>query len=146
MTALVPYATVPAAIDAVPHAGAHPPAAVGVLARFPAAGLGLLLVGGLLFATLALNVRTNGPLLAWDQPIDQALHARATHDFFVTFDLMRFSGALGREIALGLTILLGAIWLLKRHWQALSMLLIGVIGGNIWFEVLSGFFGRHRPV
>ena len=88
----------------------------------------------------------NGPLLAWDIPIDQALHARATHDFWLTFDAMRFSGTLGRESALGITALLGLVWLWQRHWHRLSLLLIGVIGGNLWFEVLSGFFGRHRPV
>jgi undecaprenyl-diphosphatase len=106
----------------------------------------LLLLGGLLFGVLAVNVRTNGPLVAWDVPISQALHVRATHDFWLNFDTMRFSGTLGRETAAGITVLLGLYWLWKRHWHALSMLLIGVIGGNIWFEVLSGFFGRHRPV
>ena len=146
MTATVPDTTIPAAIEAAPHGRARQPSPAGLLARFPAVGLGLLLLGGLLFAALAVNVRTNGPLLAWDLPIDQALHARATHDLWLNFDLMRFSGTLGRETAVGITILLGLIWLWKRHWQALSMLLIGVIGGNIWFEVLSGFFGRHRPV
>ena len=144
MTAKVPDATTAAAIEAVPQASQ--PVPVGFLARFPAVGVGLFLLGGLLFAMLAVNVRTNGPLLAWDLPIDQALHAHATHDFWLSFDVMRFSGTLGRETALVITVGLGLIWVWKRHWQALSMLLIGVIGGNIWFEVLSGFFGRHRPV
>jgi membrane-associated phospholipid phosphatase len=143
MTAALPDTTTPAAIEAV---RASQPAPAGLLARFPAVGLGLLLLGGLLFGLLAVNVRSNGPLLAWDLPIDTALHARATHDIWLNFDLMRFSGTLGRETAVGLTVVLGLVWLWKRHWQALSMLLIGVIGGNIWFEVLSGFFGRHRPV
>jgi len=146
MTATVPDTTTSATTEAVPHGRVSQPAPVGLLARFPAVGVGLLLLGGVLFGLLAVNVRTNGPLLAWDLPIDTTLHARATHDFWLTFDLMRFSGTLGRETALIITILLGLIWLWKRHWQAFSMLLIGVIGGNIWFEVLSGFFGRHRPV
>lgn len=127
-------------------ATAGTPAPVGLLGRFPAIGLGLGLLGGLLFAALAVSVRTNGPLLAWDLPIDQALHARATHDFFVTFDLMRFNGFVGHELATAIVILLALIWLWKRNWSSLGMALIGVIGGNIWFEVLSGFFQRHRPV
>jgi membrane-associated phospholipid phosphatase len=148
MTATVPdtTATPSSSLDAAPHARSTQPAQPGFLARFPAAGLGLLLVGGLLFGILAVNVRTNGPLLAWDLPIDQALHAYATHGTWLDFDVMRFSGTLGRETAVGITVLLGLYWLWKRHWHAFSMLLIGVIGGNIWFEVLSGFFGRHRPV
>jgi membrane-associated phospholipid phosphatase len=146
MTTTTPNATTPSSLNAVPHGRLAQPAPEGFLARFPALGLGLLLLGGLVFGLLALNVRTNGPLLAWDVPIDQALHARATHDFWLDFDAMRFSGTLGRETALGITALLALVWLWKRRWHAISMLLVGVIGGNIWFEVLSGFFGRHRPV
>ena len=116
------------------------------MARHPAIGLALLLLGGLTFGLLAVNVRTNGPLLARDVPIDQAMHVRATHDFWLSFDAMRFSGTLGRETACAITVLLGLYWLWKRHWHPFSMLLMGVIGGNIWFEVLSNLFGRHRPI
>jgi undecaprenyl-diphosphatase len=118
----------------------------GLLARRPALGLALFLLGGLIFTILAVSVRTNGPLLTWDLPIDQALHVFATHDSRLGFEAMRFSGTLGRETALAVTVLLGLYWLWKRHWYALSMLVIGVFGGNIWFEVLSTFLGRHRPV
>ena len=104
------------------------------------------MLGALIFGLLAVNVRTNGPLLGWDMPIDQALHAFATHNSWLGFDAMRFSGTLGRETALGITVLLVLVFLWKRHWRELSMLLIGVLGGNGWFEVLSHFFGRHRPV
>jgi len=122
------------------------PSPEGFLALCPALGLGLFLLGGLIFGILAYNVRTNGPLLAWDIPIDQSLHIYATHDSWLGFDAMRFSGSLGREIAGAVTVLLGLYWLWKRHWRALSMLLIGVAGGGIWFERLSNMFGRHRPV
>ncbi len=122
------------------------PSPEGFLAHHPALGLGLFLLGGLIFGILADNVRTNGPLLAWDIPIDQVLHMRAIHDSRLGFDAMRFSGSLGREIAAAVTVLLGLYWLWKRHWYAISMLLIGVAGGGIWFERLSNMFGRHRPV
>lgn len=118
----------------------------GWLARHPRLGLIALLLGSLTFAVLAVNVQTNGPLLAWDQPIDTALHVRATHDFWLAFDAMRFSGTLGRETALLITILLGLYWFWKRYWHTLAMLVIGVTGGNVWFEVLSHLFNRHRPV
>jgi len=71
---------------------------------------------------------------------------RATHASWLTFNAMRFSGTLGRETAAVVTVLMGLYWLWKRHWHELSMLVIGVLGGNIWFEVLSNLFGRHRPV
>jgi undecaprenyl-diphosphatase len=105
-----------------------------------------MLLGGLLFSVLAVNVRTGGPVLAWDLPIIQALHAYAIHDSRLGFDAMRFSGTLGRETAAVITVLLILFWLWKRHWHELSMLLVGVIGGNIWFEILSNLFARHRPV
>jgi undecaprenyl-diphosphatase len=116
------------------------------LARYPAAGIALLVIGALLFGLLAVNVRTNGPLLAWDLPISRALHTYATHDSRLGFDAMRFTGTLGRETAAVITVVLLLYWLWKRHWHELSMLVLGVIGGNIWFEVLSNFFARHRPV
>ena len=122
------------------------PSPEGILARHPALGLGLLLLGGLIFGILAISVRTNGPLLAWDMPIDQALHVHAIHDSWLGFDAMIFSGTLGRETALVITILLALYWLWKRHWHEISMLVIGVIGGNVWFEVLSNLFARHRPI
>jgi membrane-associated phospholipid phosphatase len=131
-----------------PGAAAHEVGAAqeGFLARLPALGLELLLLGSLLFAILAVNVRTNGPLLAWDEPIIQALHRYATQDSWIGRGVMRFSATLGRETAVGITGLLVLYWLWKRRWHLLSLLLLGVIGGNIWFEVLSQFFGRHRPV
>src|SRR5690349_15265135 len=99
MTATSPVIAAPGALGAPPHASSSQPVPEGWLARFPGLGLGLLLAGGLLFGLLAINLRTNGPLLAWDMPIDQALHTRATHDFWLTFDAMRFSSTLGRETA-----------------------------------------------
>jgi membrane-associated phospholipid phosphatase len=146
MTAIAPNAAAPASLSATQPARSTQPVPDGLLARFPALGLLLLLLGGLLFGLLAVNVRTNGPLLAWDVPIDQAFHVRAMHGSWPAFDAMRFSGALGREMALVITVLLGLVWLWKRHWRALSMLLIGVTGGGVWFQVLSGFFMRPRPV
>src|SRR5579859_2127879 len=146
MTVSSDIVVAPDALSTAPHDHLIQPAPPGLLARFPALGLGLLLLGGLMFSILAVSVRTNGPLLAWDVPIDQALHARATHDFWLTFAAMRFCSTLGRETAVGIAALLALVWLWKRYWLGLSMLLIGVIGGNVWFEALSGFFGRHRPI
>lgn len=144
MATTIPSAAAPANVQPDQHASQSEP--VRLLARFPVVGLVLFLLGGLLFGLLAVNVRTNGPLLAWDLPIDQALHARATQDNLLDFYAMRFSGTLGRETALGITILLGLYWFWKRFWRKFSLLVVGVFGGNIWFEVLSHLFARHRPV
>ena len=118
----------------------------GFLARRPAVGLGLLLLGGLVFAILAFNVRTNGPLLAWDLPIDQAMHARATQDSWIGLDAMLIAGGLGQQTAVVIMILLALYWVWQRHWYEIGMLLVGVAGGTVWFEILSNLIGRHRPV
>jgi hypothetical protein len=53
MTTTLSNATTPGALDAVPHGRSTRPAPEGFLARLPAIGLGLLLLGGLLFGALA---------------------------------------------------------------------------------------------
>lgn len=115
-------------------------------AHIPAVGALCVVLGAVLFGVLAFSVVTNGPLLAWDQPIIQALHFRATHDFWVDFDLMTFVGTFGRETAVIFTVILGLVWFFMRKWREFSMLIVGVVGGNIWFEVISNWVGRHRPV
>lgn len=116
------------------------------LDRLPLAGVLCIVLGGLAFGLLAFSVVTHGPLLAWDKPLSDAAHFRATHDFWVDFDAMTFVGTFGRETAVIITVLLALIWLVRRKWLQLSMLLLGVVGGNIWFELLSNWIGRHRPV
>src|SRR5947209_950544 len=117
-----------------------------LFARAPWLGLGLAAVGGLVFWVLAYNVRTNGPLLAWDEPICRALHKRAIRHSRFAFAVIRFSAWLGREYATVITAVLAVVWLYQRSWRRLTLLLVGVIGGNTWFVVLSRFFGRKRPV
>ena len=129
------------ALGTVANRGSRP-----ILARVPLMGLGLAIAGGLIFAVLAYNVRTYGPLLAWDLPIIQALHQRAVHGSPLILTLMKICGALGRETAAIITVLLAGYWLVKRRWRELTLLLAGVAGGEIWFEILSRLFGRHRPV
>ena len=58
MTATVPNAATPGSLNAMPHGRSTQPAPEGFLARLPVFGLGLLLLGGLLFSVLAVNVRT----------------------------------------------------------------------------------------
>src|SRR5262249_7017588 len=117
-----------------------------LLAREPWIGYGLAALGALVFAVLAFNVATNGPLLAWDMPIDRALHQWVVQQPPFLLTLLKIAGALGRETAIIVTALVGLYFLLKRQWRPLTLLLTGTIGGEIWFEVLSRLFDRHRPV
>lgn len=118
----------------------------GYLARHPGVGLVAFLLGMLVFSILAFNVVTNGPLLAWDKPVDLALYQRASHDPSISQEAMRFSGNLGTYYATGIGLLMAIILIFKKRWYALSMLVLGVMGGAGWFYVLSRAFGRPRPV
>ncbi len=116
-----------------------------LLWRYPVIGLALLVSGGVVFALLALNVLTNGPLVGWDQGVVQSLHTSATHDSAFMVGVMRFLGQLGHTYAIYLSIGLLVVTLLLRRWAAFLMALIGVIGGNVWFQVLTGLVARPRP-
>jgi undecaprenyl-diphosphatase len=116
------------------------------LARHPGWGVVVMLAGAVTFVALAFNVRTNGPLTAWDKPMAEALHDRAIHGSELTRKAAIFTGTFGKESAGIIVAVFGLYWLLRRRWRPLSMLVLGVLGGNTWFEVLSRFFQRHRPV
>ncbi len=118
----------------------------GALARHPAVGLGLALVGALLFGVIAVNIKTGGPLTAWDVALAQALYARAIHDPWFVVQAMRTTASLGREVIILLFVVLALYWLSQRYWRELAMLLIGSGGSEGWFEALSRLFNRHRPV
>ena len=116
------------------------------LARKPGWGIAAMLVGAVMFTLIALNVRSNGPLLAWDVPVAEALHRRATQDSDILRKAAIFMSTWGRETAAIIVAVLAVYFLWRRRWRLLSLLVIGVLGGNTWFEVLSRLFARHRPV
>ncbi len=116
------------------------------LARHPGWGVAVMVAGVVTFLALAFNVRANGPLTALDVPVADTLHGRATHGSDLVRKAAIFTGTFGKESAGIIVAVFGLYWLLRRRWRPLSMLVVGVLGGNVWFEVLSGFFERHRPV
>ena len=116
------------------------------LARHSLLGFALAGLGGLAFAGVALILRRNGRLVKWDAAASQAVHTRAVRQSLVVLTLVKICAALGREGALLLTLLLGGYWLRRRRWRQFVMLVVGVIGGNTWFLVLSRAFKRPRPI
>jgi hypothetical protein len=116
------------------------------LARHPRWGVVVMLAGAVAFIALAFNVRTDGPLTAWDKPVAEALHERAINGSELARKAAIFTGTFGKESAGIILAVLIVYCLLRRQWRPLSMLVLGVLGGNTWFEVLSRFFQRHRPV
>src|SRR6185369_2527488 len=116
------------------------------LARHPRWGVAVMLAGAVAFVALAFNVRTDGPLTAWDVPVADSLHQRAVNGPELARKAAIFTGTFGKETAGIILAILIVYCLLRRQWRPLSMLVFGVLGGNTWFEVLSRFFQRHRPV
>ncbi len=116
------------------------------LARHPVWGVAMLIVGAVTFVALGFNVRTNGPLTAWDLPVANDLHDRAVNGSELGRKAAVFAGTFGKESAGIILAVVGVYCLWRRQWRPLIMLVIGVLGGNTWFEVLSGFFMRQRPV
>jgi membrane-associated phospholipid phosphatase len=116
------------------------------LARHPAWGVAIMLAGAVTFLALAFNVRTNGPLTSADVPVAESLHVRAVNGSELGRKAAVFIGTFGKESAGIILAVVGVYCLLRRQWRPLSMLVFGVLGGNTWFEVLSRFFQRQRPV
>ena len=117
-----------------------------LLARRPWVGILVMLVGIAIFALLAFNVVTNGPLIQQDQPIAQALHYQARHGSWVILGIMWFFSATGMEGIMMFILVLAVIWIWQRRWRELTLLIYGVGGGEMLFQTLGHIFNRHRPV
>lgn len=118
----------------------------GYLARWPVIGLLLFIIGSSLFGAFAYSLQANGPLIRADLPVANGLHTIALSSPSIVLPLMIFGSFLGREMVVLTGLALGMYFFYKRFWPELAMVLIGLIGGEILFEVLSRYFNRHRPV
>jgi membrane-associated phospholipid phosphatase len=125
---------------ACPRAATRP-----LFVRRPGLGLVLAAAGGVVFTVLALNLRRTNRLNTWEEAACQSLHRRAVLHRPQMLLAMQLIAALGREIITLITLPLGVYWLVKRRWRLLSLLWLGVLGGNVWFVVLTRRFNRLRP-
>ncbi len=117
-----------------------------LLARHPWVGVLVSLIGIALFALLAFNVQTNGPLVQLDSPLAQALHNQARHGSWVVLAIMWFFSATGREGIMLFMIILSIAWIIQKRWRELTMLIYGVGGAEGLFQTLGHVVNRHRPV
>ena len=127
-------------IDVLP--GLHTP---GLLARRPVIGWIMFIFGSLAFAGLTINLLAQGPLLAWDRMLADTLPAIGLKSPVIVKDLMIAGFHIGREVIIGLGILLGFFFIYKRYWQELTMVTIGLIGAELLFLSLSTLLARQRP-
>ncbi|HLO14355.1 MAG TPA: phosphatase PAP2 family protein [Anaerolineales bacterium] len=117
----------------------------GWLARLPAIGLIMFLVGSLAFGALAYNEWTHGPLLRWDVPLTNELHSEAVKTPKSIIEFLIFGFFVGKELVQVLTVILILYFLHKRFWRELAMLVVGVGGGAVIWYFLMWIFHRPRP-
>ena len=130
-------------LDRHPHTHLHTP---GLLARWPLIGVMLVLLGGLLFGALALNLETHGPLLPVDVRVANDLHAIALQSSPAMRGVMIFGFYLGEQVIVVIGVILALYFLYKRFWPGLAMVVIAwAAEGAIWL-VLSQYYHRARPV
>ncbi|HKW13367.1 MAG TPA: phosphatase PAP2 family protein [Candidatus Krumholzibacteria bacterium] len=115
-------------------------------AQYPLIGLTMLLIGGLLFGVLAYNLVHHGPLLAWDVPLANRLHATALASPRWVDDIMIAGFYVGDQLLILIGAVLGIYFLHKRYWRELVMLCNCFGVSAILFWTLSYAFHRARPV
>lgn len=117
-----------------------------LLSRAPAIGLALIILGSLLFATMAVELRVNGPIIQIDQQISQVTHREAEHTSIPLVNFIYLSSFwIGREVVMIIGAGLALFWAYKRYWRGFWMVLIGLGGGSLWWFFLVHLFNRHRP-
>lgn len=115
-------------------------------AKYPLIGLAMFNIGCLVFGILAYNLVTHGPLLAWDVPLANGLHATALESPRWVNNIMIAGFYIGDQLVVLIGVVLGIYFLCKRYWRELVMLVNGFGVSAIIFWLLSHTFNRSRPV
>lgn len=118
----------------------------GTFARHPLIGVSMLIAGSLVFGLLAYNLVTNGPLLAWDVPLANSLHATALNSPRWVNGIMIAGYYVGDQLVAAIGVVLGIYFLRRRYWRELTMLANGFGVSALIFLLLSHIFNRPRPV
>ncbi|HLO15957.1 MAG TPA: phosphatase PAP2 family protein [Anaerolineales bacterium] len=118
----------------------------GWFARWPMIGLGMILIGGLVFGFFAYDVQTHGPFFQRDAPLSKTLYSEARNAPARITELLIFGFFVGKELVQVITVILALYFLHKRFWPELAMLIIGLGGGALIWYFLIGVFNRPRPI
>jgi undecaprenyl-diphosphatase len=116
-----------------------------LLARLPIIGLVMFIFGVLAFGALTYNLYAHGPLLQWDRALANTLPAIGLKSPAFVKYIMIAGFYIGKEVVLGISVLLSLYFLYKKYWRELSMWSIGWTGSVLLFHFISTFIGRVRP-
>lgn len=114
----------------------------GYLGLHLTVGLMVIIFGTWLFSGIADQVVENDPIVQVDLALSRWLHAQANPPFTQAMLLASYAGY---ELVILLSVALGVLWLARRRWYELSLLVLAVGGGGLLNLLLKGFFGRERP-
>ncbi|MGE5377573.1 MAG: phosphatase PAP2 family protein [Bacteroidota bacterium] len=118
----------------------------GLFAKWPVIGIGMLLLGVLVFGALTYNVeQAHDSLLQWDMAATRTLHADLANIPSSLLEYVIFSFFLGKEIVIAIALILAIYFVYKRSWRELAMLVIGLGGGALLWYFLSHSLDRPRP-
>jgi membrane-associated phospholipid phosphatase len=116
-----------------------------LFARKPFIGWILFFVGGVIFALLAINLKTNGPLLNTDTSLTNAFHTTALRISKGMLAFVESGWYLGNEGVMLLGGAMGLYFLFRRYWKEFWMTVAGGVGSPLIFLAVSHIFNRHRP-
>ncbi len=119
--------------------------APGWLARHLWVGLLLIVVGLLIFGSMAYELKTNGPLVRSDPALAAQFHLMATQAPAWLIETMTFGFFLGKEVIEIIGVILIVYFLYKRFWPEVGMVLIGWSGGALLWIFVTRYFHRVRP-
>ena len=118
----------------------------GLLGRRPLIGGVMVLLGGLLFGALAINLQTHGPLLSIDTQVANDLHSIALRGSPAVAGIMIFGFFMGQHVIMAIGLILALYFLAKRFWPELFMVVIAWAGEGALWVLLTPLFDRARPV
>ena len=116
-----------------------------IFARHPLVGLTMCFIGSLIFGLLAYNLVTNGPLLAWDVPLAETLHATSLQSPEWVTAIMIAGYYIGDHLIVVIGVVLAIYFLRQRCWRELTMLVCGFGISALLFLLLAYTFDRPRP-
>ena len=122
-----------------------PPQPPSFLARHAWVGYAIFIVFGALFAYLSYEVKNNGWVTQWDKPYALAIYTWAKRQPAWLIFTMRFFSAYGRDGVALIALVLTVGWVRKGARRELRWLFFGVLGGELWFQILGNLVRRLRP-
>ena len=133
------------ASDAQAQSAAAAQAQAPYLVRHAWVGYLLFVLSAAGFGVLIWQVKSDGALTHNDLPLARAIYQWAKQQPLPLVLFMRFLSAAGRD-GLGLFVLLLCAGYIKhKARRELGFALVGVLGGEVWFQLFASLIARQRP-